>query len=76
MCQLTLLHHQCYIGALHTEWCVEMIGRIIRVIGGGGSDDMFFNSLVKIVGALCIPFFHFIRRKGIGDYWNFTTDEK
>ena len=25
--------------------------------GGGGSDDMFFNSLVNIVGVLYIPFF-------------------
>ena len=30
---------------------------------------MFFNSLVNIVGMLCIPFFHFIGRKGIRDYW-------
>ena len=37
--------------------------------GGGGSDAMFFNSLVNIVGVLCVPFFHFIGRKGIRDYW-------
>ena len=30
---------------------------------------MFFNSLVNIVGVLCVPFFHFIGRKGIRDYW-------
>ncbi len=27
------------------------------VIGGGGSDDMFFNSLVIMVGVVCVPFF-------------------
>ena len=38
--------------------------------GGGGTDDIFFNSLVNIVRVLCVPFFHFIgRRKGICDYW-------
>ena len=44
--------------------------------GGGGSDDMFFNSLVNIVGVLCVLFFHFIGRKGIRDYWDFTTDKR
>ena len=27
-------------------------------VGGGGSDDMFLNSLVIMVDVWCLPFFH------------------
>ena len=33
------------------------------VIGGGGSDDMFVNSLVVMVGVLCLPF---LQRRWLG----------
>ena len=30
-------------------------------VGGGGSDDMFFNSLVIMVGVWCLPFLQMLR---------------
>ena len=53
--------------------CFDNSVESFSVKGGGGSDDMFFNSLVNIVGVLCVPFFHFIGRKGICDLLDFTT---
>ena len=54
MCQFTLLCHQWYSGALLIDWCVLIILiESFGVKGGGGSDDMFFNSLVNIVG-VCV----------------------
>ena len=37
--------------------CFDNSVESFSVKGGGGSDDMFFYSLVNIVDVLCVPFF-------------------
>jgi hypothetical protein len=49
------------------------------VIGGGGSDDMFFNSLVIMVGVVCVPFFQMYHlgklSQGERGFWRLQLEE-